>query len=61
MFNVLKYGINVFDNYILIGSYHKAVVEMYRTNSVKGRGSDDAPQLRHTHYIGKNICLIYQS
>lgn len=22
---------------------------MYRTSSVKGRGSDEAPQLRHTH------------
>lgn len=35
-------------------AYHRAVVEMYLTNSVKGRGSEDAPQLRHTHYRQKH-------
>lgn len=46
---------NIFGKYALISSYHRAVVEMYRTNSVKGRGSDDAPQLRHTHCREKHM------
>lgn len=51
--------VNIFGEHALMGSYHRAVVEMYRTNSVKGRGSDDAPQLRHTHY-SKNTGLVHQ-
>lgn len=43
----------------LSGPYHRAVVEMYRTNSVKGRGSEEAPQLRHTH-CGENRRLLHR-
>lgn len=46
MFSVLKCAVK----YAFIVPYHRAVVEMYRTNSVNGSGSDDAPQLRHIHY-----------
>ena len=33
---------------------------MYRTNSVKGRGSEEAPQLQHTH-CGENRRLMHGS